>query len=192
MSPEDRPHDSIGTKQTETNAAADTLFGYTGRAYDEETGLQNNLNRWYDSTTGRWISDDPIGFTARDSNLARYVGNQSTTYVDPDGLEERWIVDDFALGWLQGSANIVNGLQDTVIGLGNLVPMGINGIAWTEERLGILNPDNKLRCGYIPSPDWSKGLVVTENDTVHNVSKFAGATGVELLTGAWFAKASKA
>ena len=49
-----------------------------------------NFNRWYDSTTGRWISDDPIGFTAGDPNLARYVGNQSTTYTDPDGLEEQW------------------------------------------------------------------------------------------------------
>jgi hypothetical protein len=30
-------------------AAVDHLFGYTGRAYDEATGLQNNLHRWYDA-----------------------------------------------------------------------------------------------------------------------------------------------
>ena len=67
--------------------AIDTLFGYTGRAYDEETGLQNNLNRWYDSTTGTWPSPDPIGIDAGDPNFYRYVGNQSTTLIDPDGLQ---------------------------------------------------------------------------------------------------------
>ena len=78
-------YDAFGSKQTETNAAIDTLFGYTGRAFDEETGLQNNLNRWYDSTTGRWISDDPIGFAAGDANLYRYVGNSPTDLIDPTG-----------------------------------------------------------------------------------------------------------
>ena len=69
--------------------AADTLFGYTGRPYDAETDLQNNLHRWYDSETGRWISQDPIGFAAGDGNLYRYVGNGSTGAVDPDGLQAR-------------------------------------------------------------------------------------------------------
>ena len=66
----------------------DTLFGYTGRPYDDETDLQNNRHRWYDSETGRWISQDPIGFNAGDANLYRYVGNGSTGAVDPSGLDE--------------------------------------------------------------------------------------------------------
>ncbi len=33
---------------------------------------------------GRWISEDPIGFGGGDANLYRYVGNESTGYVDPD------------------------------------------------------------------------------------------------------------
>ena len=68
---------------SDTNAV-DTLFGYTGRPYDDETGLQNH--RWYDSETGRWISQDPIGFAAGDGNLYRYVGNGSTGAIDPSGL----------------------------------------------------------------------------------------------------------
>jgi hypothetical protein len=43
-----RNYDSFGNLTSETNAAVDFLFGYTGRAFDESTGLQNNLNRWYD------------------------------------------------------------------------------------------------------------------------------------------------
>ncbi|REK17696.1 MAG: RHS repeat-associated core domain-containing protein [Planctomycetota bacterium] len=64
----------------------DHLFGYTGRAFDDETGLQNNLHRWFDPVTGRWASEDPIGFAAGDANLYRYVGNGPTNGVDPDGL----------------------------------------------------------------------------------------------------------
>ena len=70
----------------ESREAIDTIFGYTARPMDEETGLQNNLNRWYDSTTGRWLSKDPIGFNAGDPNLYRYVGNGPTNATDPSGL----------------------------------------------------------------------------------------------------------
>ena len=52
------------------SAAADCLFAFTGRpmsVFSENgtgavTGLQNNGNRWYDAITGRWLSQDPIGF----------------------------------------------------------------------------------------------------------------------------------
>ncbi|MCA9185414.1 MAG: hypothetical protein KDA99_07335, partial [Planctomycetales bacterium] len=44
------------------------------------------MHRWYDAQTGRWISEDPIGFAAGDANLTRYVGNASAINVDPSGL----------------------------------------------------------------------------------------------------------
>jgi RHS repeat-associated protein len=55
--------DSCGNLKSETNEAVDCLFGYTGRAYDNTSGLQNNLSRWYDSNVGRWASEDPIGYS---------------------------------------------------------------------------------------------------------------------------------
>lgn len=41
------------------------------RPFDPDTGLQNNLNRWYDASVGRWLSEAPIGFAAGDENLYR-------------------------------------------------------------------------------------------------------------------------
>jgi RHS repeat-associated protein len=41
--------------------------------------------RYYNPTTGRWDSQDPIGFDAGDSNLYRYVKNEPTTFTDPSG-----------------------------------------------------------------------------------------------------------
>lgn len=41
----------------------------------------------YDTTTGRWLSEDPISFLGGDANLYRYVGNGPTNATDPTGLE---------------------------------------------------------------------------------------------------------
>ena len=44
---------------------------------------------WYDSTTGNWITQDPLGFAAGDSNISRYVNNAPTDAADPSGTLER-------------------------------------------------------------------------------------------------------
>ena len=67
-----------GIVVAETNAAVDLLFAFTGKQLDDATGLQHNLFRWYDSVLGQWLSEDPIGFTAGDENLRRYVANTVT------------------------------------------------------------------------------------------------------------------
>ncbi|GAB6188178.1 Calx-beta domain-containing protein [Thermopirellula anaerolimosa] len=85
-----RVYDSFGNLKSETNAAVDFLFGFTGRAFDETTGFQNNLNRWYDPAVGRWLSQDPLGFHAGDFNVYRYVGNNPALAVDPTGLWWGW------------------------------------------------------------------------------------------------------
>ena len=89
-------YDSFGNVTSET-AAVDHLFGYTGRAYDEETGLQNNHNRWYDAANGKWLSEDPIGFDGGDANLYRYAFNDVTRRTDPTG-EIAPVIFGIALG----------------------------------------------------------------------------------------------
>ncbi|MBX9677663.1 MAG: HNH endonuclease [Gemmataceae bacterium] len=39
----------------------------------------------FDPSIGRWLSEDPMGFDAGDSNLYRYVGNRATIETDPSG-----------------------------------------------------------------------------------------------------------
>ncbi|MDJ0674655.1 MAG: FG-GAP-like repeat-containing protein [Calothrix sp. MO_167.B42] len=78
-------YDSFGGVTGESNTAVDFRFGYTGREFDEETGLYYYRARYYDAATGRFISQDPIGFEAGDGNLYRYVFNSPTNFNDYSG-----------------------------------------------------------------------------------------------------------
>ena len=84
-----RTYNAFGKMTAETNSSVDLLFGFTGKQLDEDTGLQHNLNRWYDAGAGQWLSNDPIGFAAGDANLYRYVGNGPQNWTDPSGLAHK-------------------------------------------------------------------------------------------------------
>ncbi|MBK8813139.1 MAG: RHS domain-containing protein [Acidobacteria bacterium] len=62
-----------------------TRYKFTGREYDDFTGLHYYRARWYDGNLGRFISEDPIGFAGGDVNLYGYVGNGPLGAVDPFG-----------------------------------------------------------------------------------------------------------
>jgi RHS repeat-associated protein len=82
-----RRYEAFGERVSETNAAVDLLFGYTGRALDESTGQQYNSARWYTPETGNWMSEDPIHIIAGDPNFGRYAHNDPMSFTDPTGLE---------------------------------------------------------------------------------------------------------
>jgi len=49
------------------------------------TGLYFYRARYYDSRTGRFVSEDPIRFEGGEPNRYRYVLNNPTNFVDPTG-----------------------------------------------------------------------------------------------------------
>ena len=80
-------YDAFGNITYQTPSPSVTpLYFWTGRETDVETGLQYNRARYYDPETGRWFSQDPLGFDAGDSNLYRYVKNAPVNASDPSGL----------------------------------------------------------------------------------------------------------
>ena len=80
-------YNSFGQVTEESNLEANFRFGFTGRDVDEETDLYYYRARYYDSAVGQFISEDPIGFSAGDANLRRYVGNSPLNATDPSGLK---------------------------------------------------------------------------------------------------------
>jgi RHS repeat-associated protein len=72
---------------TESKQGYGDRYKWTGREYDYDTALQYNRGRYFIPAAGRWMSQDPMGFSAGDANLYRYVGNDCSNAVDPSGLE---------------------------------------------------------------------------------------------------------
>jgi len=86
--------DEIWVTEDDTTASAsakDNPYMFTGRRYDEETGLYYYRARYYKPEIGRFLNPDPIGYYAG-LNLYTYCGNNPLNWIDPWGLllEEVW------------------------------------------------------------------------------------------------------
>ena len=78
-------YDGYGNIIAEANPSASDRYLFTGREFDRVTGLQYNRARYYDPSTGRWTTEDPIGLAGGDTNLYRYVEDNPTDLSDPTG-----------------------------------------------------------------------------------------------------------
>ena len=77
-------------------AAAEDNVGFTGHIQDS-TGLTYMQARYYDPVIGRFLSKDPVGFTAGGTdyfNRYAYVGNDPVNGTDPTGLEKQTVTRD--------------------------------------------------------------------------------------------------
>ena len=95
-------------------------YGYAGREWDDTLGLQYNRGRMYDPATGRWTSEDPIGFAGGDTNLHRYVANNPANKTDPSGF------------WSSDNVRAILLANDPLVA------------AWFQDRGGILRDSNAL------------------------------------------------
>jgi RHS repeat-associated protein len=88
-------YDGYGNIASESASSWGGVYKWTGRQYDPEEKLQYNRGRYYDAATGRWTSQDPLGFGAGDCNLYRYVNNWSTSSRDASGKSVGVFVDGY-------------------------------------------------------------------------------------------------
>jgi RHS repeat-associated protein len=191
-----RTINSFGKLISETNAAVDMLFAFTGKQFDEATGLQHNLFRWLDPSLGQWLNEDPLSFAAGDENVRRYVWNAATVSVDSLGLQEStwngfWtqvsmhvdVAIAFQMGAAQGLLNGANVVTDTLIETANVIsPMRrINGYIDTAETLGLTGTGSLPRLPELTAVHWSRDMVVPMDDMSHNISR--GGFEVALIAG---------
>lgn len=76
---------AFGQFDAGTGGSVDQPLGYMARELDRHTGLHYVRARWYDSSLGRFISEDPIGL-AGGMNTYAYAGNDPINMRDPSGL----------------------------------------------------------------------------------------------------------
>ena len=80
-------YSAFGVK-TESSPGDLGRYGWDSYDYSAKLDLYKANARWYDTQSGRWLSQDPLGFDAGDSNLYRYVNNRPTVETDPSGLDD--------------------------------------------------------------------------------------------------------
>ncbi|MDO4302192.1 MAG: RHS repeat-associated core domain-containing protein [Clostridia bacterium] len=76
-------YDAYGNKIEKSGTANDTPFGYCGEYLDKESGLIYLRNRYYDSESGRFISEDPI---KDGSNWYSYCSGNPIRFIDKNGM----------------------------------------------------------------------------------------------------------
>jgi RHS repeat-associated protein len=81
-------YSAFGSVLSESNPSNGDRFKYAGLVYDATVGLNFALYRVQDPATGRWLSQDPLGFAAGDTDLYRYVGNNAIDVNDRLGLQD--------------------------------------------------------------------------------------------------------
>jgi len=123
-------YDSFGNTSSTTGTFVQA-FRYTGREFDAETGLLYYRARYYDSATGRFLSEDPDRFAAG-INFYPYVLNNPVRFRDPSGRNPGVL----ALPWLvpagEGVLGVIcfgSGACETVIVVGGVV-VGVAAISY--------------------------------------------------------------
>ena len=77
-------YDAYGNITSPLSTVGNSYY-FTGRQYDNETGLYYYRARYYDPKIGRFLQTDPIGY--RDElNPYTYVKNNPVNWTDPYGL----------------------------------------------------------------------------------------------------------
>jgi RHS repeat-associated protein len=77
-------YDSFGNL-TNSSGSLTNYFGYTARDFDTETGLFYYRTRYYDSSSGRFLSEDSLRF-AGGMDFYAYVRNEPSLFRDPFGM----------------------------------------------------------------------------------------------------------
>ncbi|MFT4926263.1 MAG: RHS repeat-associated protein, partial [Phenylobacterium sp.] len=108
--------------------------GYTGHKYDTDLGWSYMQQRYKDPVVGRFMSNDPVGFTGEVDTFNRYsyVANNPYKYTDPTG-EAKDGDAGAALGELV--RNIIDNPQ-------NHIPKRITKIKTTKEQAAELKSEN--------------------------------------------------
>jgi len=131
-------YDSFGQIIGQSNPDVARAFAFTGREWDTEAGLYYYRARYYDPVIGRFISEDPLGFSAGDTNLFRYVANNPVNHTDPLGLwsfKNFWrdVRDTVELGFWTAAAFAQEKADRFAAGFADTVTIG--GTTWLREKI---------------------------------------------------------
>ncbi len=151
-------YDAFGAVQP-AKSALQNPFRFTGREWDEESGLYYYRARYYDTALGRFLQPDALWNRSRPVTLNRYVyvENNPVNLVDPSGLKPE---DRVVFAWEHSTilGETISAQKVVVMRNGEMMP-GYSRISIIDENTGqnstsnwgILNLNNgQMLSGKIP------------------------------------------
>ncbi len=124
--------------------AAENPYRFSTKYVDAETGLYYYGYRYYNSSTGRWLSRDPIGEEGG-LNLYGFVGNAPIVLLDALGLD-----------WFDNVSDFTAGVADALsFGLTRLVRKSLNKMLYDSFDDNSVNPDG----GYYKAGEYTEVAV---------------------------------
>lgn len=84
-------YDSFGKTVSPAMGMIHSRYLFAGREFDSEIDLYYNRQRYFDSSLGAFLSEDPIGVGSGDDNNRRYVYNAPLTMTDPFGADAIYV-----------------------------------------------------------------------------------------------------
>ncbi|MCI8403853.1 MAG: hypothetical protein HFE49_03020 [Clostridia bacterium] len=149
--------------------ATDTTnpFRYCGEYYDNENGLTYLRNRYYDSNTGRFLSEDPI----KDGmNWYSYCGGDPVMLVDCEGLRRSGELIKIGTGRISDVKAIQNKLNNLGYKGANGKSLDVDGIfgSNTDYAVRQYQRDNGLSVdGIVGDATWEK--MNLPNDAIYGI-----------------------
>lgn len=115
----------------------DCPFRFQGQYADEETGLYYNRFRYYNSHTGSYLNQDPIGLIGNNPTLYSYVSD-TNSWIDIWGL-----LNEFGIAGYGSSVHVKDGfsahelLQNAWLRNNNIISGRLSGIATANPAIAL-------------------------------------------------------
>jgi RHS repeat-associated protein len=160
---------AFGNILSQTNSSNAPRYLYAGGEWDGNLGLYHFGARWDDPVDGRWISQDPLSL-GPDTNPYRYVGNEPTSFTDPNGLDRT------------PTAAGVYGYNPLPFDIGNGLALITNRTCWRDYIEGI--PAGNTRRAIGGEGDLLRELREVPDNSLDTLvlSGHTSATGIGVLT----------
>jgi RHS repeat-associated protein len=172
-----KSYDAFGQLLNESNPTAGDRLGFTGQQQDPVTRKYNYGRRMDQVDTGRFMTEDPLGFRAGDANEYRYAGNAPTDATDPSG--ELVVVS-------KNSTFLQQNLQESGVSFATV------NLPGNRQYVDILSPDAEERLvaakGKGISKDWIHRVVSAsrfDNEDISIDGYDAGLHTTKLSPGEW-------
>lgn len=111
-------------------SSSPVMYGFAGREFDPESSLSYNRARSFSPNEGRFLSQDRLGYRARDPNFYRYVKNRPQVRRDPFGFDDMGFDYGFT-PWPDSQSVIIQSEIGGAATAGGTVVVGMTVVAGT-------------------------------------------------------------